>query len=92
MVRHERLQEQDQLDPARRVRGELVAARGAGRLLVQVAPLRESGRSLLMRALAAEGNRAEALRANENLRLLLVDARLLPPNDPSQQLYATLVA
>ena len=40
---------------------ELAAARDAGRTLVKLAPLRESGHRLLMRALAAEGNPADAL-------------------------------
>jgi pimeloyl-ACP methyl ester carboxylesterase/DNA-binding SARP family transcriptional activator len=43
----------------------------AARRLVSRAPFRESGYSLLMRALVAEGNPAEGLRAYERLRLLL---------------------
>src|SRR5262249_26681415 len=46
------------------------AAHAAGRL-VSRAPFRESGYSLLMRALVADGNPAEALRRYERLRLLL---------------------
>jgi DNA-binding SARP family transcriptional activator len=42
---------------------ELAGAVRAGRELVRLAPLRESGYQLFMRALAAQGNVAEALRA-----------------------------
>ena len=70
---------------------ELSAARDAGRLLVDLAPLRESGHCLLMQALAAEGNRAEALRAYENLRLLLAEELGVPPSDNSRQLYEALL-
>jgi DNA-binding SARP family transcriptional activator len=70
---------------------ELSAARDAGRLLVKLAPLRESGHGLLMRALAAEGNRAEALRVYEHLRVLLADELGVPPSEKSQQLYESLL-
>ncbi len=70
---------------------ELAAARDASRQLVKLAPLRESGHCLLMRALAAEGNRAEALRAYETLRLLLADELGVPPSEQSQRLYESLL-
>ena len=50
---------------------ELLAAVRVGRELVRLAPLRESGYQLLMRALAAQGNVAEALRAYTGLCELL---------------------
>ena len=52
---------------------ELPGAERAARELVDVAPFRESGHLLLMRALAASGNVAEALAAYERLRVLLRD-------------------
>ena len=70
---------------------ELPAARDAGRTLVELAPLRESGHRLLMRALAAEGNTAEALRAYEHLRLLLADELGIDPSPASRQLYQQLL-
>ena len=71
---------------------ELAAARNAGRALVRMAPLRESGHRLLMRALAAEDNIAEALRAYEDLRCLLRDQLGVSPSASSRQLYEALVA
>ena len=47
---------------------ELAAAERAGRSLVEAAPYRESGYRLLMEALAARGNVAEALRVYDRLR------------------------
>lgn len=51
--------------------GHTASAVQAAQRLVSRAPFRESGYSLLMRALVAEGNPAEALVAYERLRLLL---------------------
>jgi pimeloyl-ACP methyl ester carboxylesterase/DNA-binding SARP family transcriptional activator len=51
--------------------GHASSAVKAARRLVSRAPFRESGYSLLMRALVAEGNPAEGLVAYERLRLLL---------------------
>ena len=70
---------------------ELAAARAAGRTLVKLAPLRESGHRLLMRALAAEGNPAEALRAYDELRTLLRDELGVSPSAPTQALYEQLL-
>jgi SARP family transcriptional regulator, regulator of embCAB operon len=58
---------------------ELVAAVRAGRELVRLAPLRESGHQLLMRALAAQGNVAEALRVYTSLCAVLRDELGVPP-------------
>ena len=71
---------------------EVAAAREAGRTLVRLAPLRESGHRLLMRAHVAEGNTAEALRAYEQLRLTLLHELGISPSEPTQQLYEELLA
>jgi DNA-binding SARP family transcriptional activator/tetratricopeptide (TPR) repeat protein len=49
------------------------AAERSGRAIVESAPFRESGHLLLMEALAARGDAAEALRAYEQLRVRLRD-------------------
>lgn len=51
--------------------GHQRGAESAGRELIARSPFRETGYSLLMRALVAEGNLAEALRVYEDLRRLL---------------------
>ena len=70
---------------------ELAAARDAGRTLVKLAPLRESGHRVLMRALAAEGNPAEALRVYEHLRCDLRDELGIAPGTETQALYDQLI-
>ena len=50
-----------------------------------------SGHYILMRALEAEGNRAEALRAYENLRQLLAEELGISPSPPNPRLYETLL-
>ncbi len=52
---------------------QLASVQRAGRSLIEAEPYRESGYVLLMRALAAEGNRAEGVRVFERLRTLLRD-------------------
>ena len=52
---------------------QLASAQRAARSLIESEPYRESGYVLLMEALAAEGNVAEALRVFEQLRTLLRD-------------------
>jgi SARP family transcriptional regulator, regulator of embCAB operon len=74
------------------VRGaELPAAERAARELVEEAPLRESGHLLLMRALAASGNVAEALAAYERLRILLREELGVDPGDAVQNAYLRLL-
>ncbi len=51
----------------------LLRAQLAARQLVELAPFRESGHALLMRAHAARGNHAEALQAFDRVRVLLRD-------------------
>jgi DNA-binding SARP family transcriptional activator len=70
---------------------ELAAAHDVGRTLVEVVPLRESGHRLLMRALVAEGNPAEALRAYENLCQVLRDELGVSPSDATRRLYEELL-
>jgi DNA-binding SARP family transcriptional activator len=70
---------------------ELAAAHNVGRLLVKMVPLRESGHRLLMRALVAEGNSAEALRVYENLRCLLRDELGVAPSEATQKLHRELL-
>jgi DNA-binding SARP family transcriptional activator len=71
---------------------ELPAAQRAARELVEVAPLRETGHLLLMRALAARGNVAEALRAYEDLRVLLRDELGVSPCRTLQDAYTRLLS
>ena len=70
---------------------ELPAAERAARELVDVAPFRESGHLLLMRALAASGNVAEALAAYERLRILLRDELGADPSEAVQDAYIRLL-
>jgi SARP family transcriptional regulator, regulator of embCAB operon len=70
---------------------EMSAGREAGRTLVDLAPLRESGHRLLMRSLAAEGNPAEALRAYDALQRLLRDELGVSPSAETQALYSDLL-
>ena len=71
--------------------GELDAAERSGRRLVELAPFRESGHRLLMDALAARGNVAEALLAYERLRTLLRDELGVAPSRDVQAVHARLL-
>jgi DNA-binding SARP family transcriptional activator len=70
---------------------ELAAARNAGRLLVELVPLRESGHRLLMRTLVAEDNPAEALRVYEHLRCLLRDELGVSPSAATRELHRSIL-
>jgi DNA-binding SARP family transcriptional activator len=70
---------------------ELPAAVRPGRELIRREPYRESGRRLLMQALVAEGNVAEALQVYEELRTLLRDELGAAPSAPTQALHKTLL-
>ena len=70
---------------------ELPGAERAARELVEVALLRESGQLLLMRALAASGNAAEALAAYERLRILLREELGVGPSQAVQEAYVRLL-
>ena len=69
----------------------LAAAEEAARALVDAAPFRESGHRLLMTALAARGNVAEALRAYDDLRVRLRDELGAAPGSDVQALHAELL-
>ena len=70
---------------------ELPGAERAARELLEVAPLRETGHLLLMEALAARGNVAEALAAYERLRVLLRESLGVDPCRAVQDTYAQLL-
>jgi DNA-binding SARP family transcriptional activator len=71
---------------------ELAAAVRAGRQLTQLAPLRESGYRYLMRALAAEGNLAEALGVYGRLSECLREQLGVSPSPVTRELYEHLLA
>jgi DNA-binding SARP family transcriptional activator len=70
---------------------ELPAAVRAGRELTRLEPYRESGWRILMQALAAEGNPAEALQAYDRLRMLLREELGVAPSPATQELYRELL-
>jgi DNA-binding SARP family transcriptional activator len=71
---------------------ELAGAVRAGRQLVRLAPLRESGYRHLMNALAAQGNCAEALTVYDQLRSTLRDELGISPSPESNAVHARLLA
>lgn len=70
---------------------ELAAAIRAARRLVALAPLRESGYCVLMRALAAQGNAAEALQVYGSLCEALRDELGASPSPPTRDVYDELL-
>jgi DNA-binding SARP family transcriptional activator/tetratricopeptide (TPR) repeat protein len=70
---------------------ELAGAERSARELVLTAPFRESGYVLLMRALVASGNTAEALRAYEQLRSVLREELGTAPGAEIQALHRRLL-
>jgi DNA-binding SARP family transcriptional activator len=70
---------------------ELPGAVRAGRQLVGLAPLRESGYQVLMRALACQGNVAEALGVYASLREVLRDELGVSPCATTQAVYDHLL-
>lgn len=70
---------------------ELPGAERAARDLLEIAPLRETGHLLLMRALAARGNVAEALAVYERLRVLLREELGVDPAPAVRDLHAGLL-
>jgi DNA-binding SARP family transcriptional activator len=72
--------------------GHLAGAERAARELVRAAPLREAGHRLLMEALAARGEIAEALAAYEELRVLLRDELGTAPGEAVRALHERLLA
>lgn len=70
---------------------ELSRAARAARELVREAPFRESGYVLLMEALAAAGNTAEAMRTYEQVRHLLAEELGTAPGAELQALHKKLL-
>jgi DNA-binding SARP family transcriptional activator len=70
---------------------ELRAAVRAGRALTELEPYRESGWRILMQALAAEGNPADALLTYERLRTTLREELGTAPSAPTQALHRELL-
>ena len=70
---------------------ELPAAVRAGRRLVRLAPLRENGHQILMRALAAQGNVAEALVVHAQLCRLLRDELGVAPSPATRAVHEALL-
>ncbi len=71
---------------------ELSGAVRAGRQLIQLAPLRESGYRYLMQALAAQGNLAEALTIYAQLCDCLREQLGVSPSPATRDLYQHLLA
>jgi pentatricopeptide repeat protein len=69
----------------------LPQAADCARLLVELAPFRETGYLILMKALAEGGNVAEALRVYDRLRLLLHDQLGIAPSPAVQSVYRRLL-
>lgn len=70
---------------------EIPSAERTARRLVEREPFRESGHRLLMRALAAGGNVADALRAYERLATLLRDELGVDPGPETKDLHRSLL-
>jgi DNA-binding SARP family transcriptional activator len=70
---------------------ELLSAVRAGRRLVRIAPLREYGYQVLMQALAAQGNIAEALVVHARLCRLLRDELGVSPGPATQAVHQALL-
>jgi SARP family transcriptional regulator, regulator of embCAB operon len=58
---------------------------------VAIEPFRETGYQLLMRAHAAVGNRAEALRVYERCRSLLSEELGVPPSSQTEAVYLDIL-
>lgn len=67
------------------------ASSAMARMSSRPAPFRESGHRLLMEALAARGDVAEALRVYEELRVLLRDELGTPPSPATKALHRRLL-
>lgn len=70
---------------------ELPGAERAAASLVQRSPLRETGYALLMSALAAQGNIAEAMRVYDNARTMLDRELGVTPGQAIQEVHARLL-
>jgi len=72
--------------------GEMALAARAAEEAVILEPFRETGYQCLMRIHAAEGNRADALRAYERCRKLLADELGVNPSPQTEALYRDILA
>jgi DNA-binding SARP family transcriptional activator len=70
---------------------ELAGAERSARRLIRKEPYRESGYRLLMEALAANGNGAEAIKVYGDLRRLLRDELGISPSPTTQELHKRLL-
>jgi pentatricopeptide repeat protein len=70
---------------------ELPAAERAARRLLERSPLRETGYALLMNALAAQGNVAEAMRVYDGARATLDEELGITPGRAMQEAHARLL-
>jgi SARP family transcriptional regulator, regulator of embCAB operon len=70
---------------------EVAGAERAARRLLEHNPLRETGYGLLMQALAARGNVAEALTVYERARTVLRDELGVAPGPAIHEIHATLL-
>lgn len=70
---------------------ELPAAERAARRLLERSPLRETGYALLMNALAAQGNGAEAMRVYDRARTTLDQELGITPGRTIQEAHARLL-
>lgn len=71
--------------------GELAEAIQAGEDALAIEPFRESTYRRLMQALAAAGNRAEALRVYERCRTALAEELGVPPSPETDRVYGDIV-
>jgi DNA-binding SARP family transcriptional activator len=72
--------------------GEYTLAIEAARDAVDAEPFRETAYQLLMRAHAAAGNTAEALRTYECCRLLVADELGVDPSPSTRSVYEQILA
>ncbi len=71
--------------------GELDTGERSARHLVELEPYRESGHRFLMQILDTRGNRAEALRVYDELRIRLRDELGVAPSSQTQALHKQLL-
>src|SRR4051794_8423177 len=97
---HRRSQDEDRLEALELLAEGSLAVGGEGaaraqlaaRQLVELAPFRESGHALLMRAHAARGNHAEALQTFERVRVLLREELGSTPSPDLRALHEQVLA
>jgi DNA-binding SARP family transcriptional activator len=70
----------------------LPQAADCARMLIELAPFRETGHVILMEALERSGNVAEALRVYDRLRIMLRDELGIAPSPVVQSVYRRLLS